>query len=168
MNRCAKHPEVAAVTTCRRCGTFACAQCMAGAVCVACDTKPAVHKGRVKQAAKNVAAACALFFGLAIGEGFFSIQSDGAAAVLLGSAILGLPFLVLGVVQLAVKSPVPGILGAVLALAGLGVMVVTGSIDLLTPFWAGTLVGLVSTLKTLLEKRRAWRNVERTFAGPSG
>ena len=154
--RCAKHPELAAVKTCRRCGAFACRGCLVSDVCASCDAKPAVHEDRVKRAAKNVAAATFLFFGLMVAEGFTSLGDKQAGMLLAGSVVLGLPFAVLGAVQLFVRMPVPGILAAIYAVLVLGAMVFGQAIDLLTPFWLGTLVGLISTLKTLMEKRRAW------------
>jgi type II secretory pathway pseudopilin PulG len=58
--QCARHPAVEAAHACRRCGNFACAQCLAGSpLCVACR-ELALGKARIPSSLPGVALALSL------------------------------------------------------------------------------------------------------------
>ncbi len=154
---CANHRDYVAELACPRCGTFACKWCIRGGLCVACDQQPAVHEARVKTAARWVALVTFVFVGLVIAEAMTALDDDVAVAdMLLGSAMLASPFVVLGGVQLFVRAAVPGILAGAYALLGIAVMIFGRILDPLTLLWAVTFVALYSTVRRLREKRRAW------------
>lgn len=153
---CANHRDYVAVMTCPRCGTFACKWCVRGDLCVACDKQPAVHEARVKSAARRVALVVFLFVGLTFAELLASVHDAGVGELLLGSAFIGSPFLVLGTVQLFVRAAIPGILAGACALVWLALMIFGRVLDPVTLLWTVAFVGLYSAVRSLREKRRAW------------
>jgi hypothetical protein len=113
--RCAQHVKLASVGTCPRCGGFVCRDCAGLSLstgCKKCQESPALRDHKVKTAARAVAAtglvtALLLLIGAVLDGSSFSLR----VVLFLGALIA--PLMILSVVQLAVRSPWPGIVGTV-------------------------------------------------------
>lgn len=118
--RCPRHPDLASIGTCTRCGSFACRACApfrnfpGAAVCLPCDSLPATRRSRVEDAQHQSATACfasaalwmfpGILVGMETGWWAYVLSVAGLAAGILGA---------LGLVQWFVRSiwPALGALG---------------------------------------------------------
>jgi hypothetical protein len=107
--------KLASIGTCPRCGGFVCRDCAGLSLstgCKKCQESPALRDHKVKTAARAVAAtglvtALLLLIGAVLDGSSFSLR----VVLFLGALIA--PLMILSVVQLAVRSPWPGIVGTV-------------------------------------------------------
>jgi hypothetical protein len=113
--RCAQHVKLASVGTCPRCGGFVCRDCAGeslSAGCKKCQASPALRDQKVKAAARAVGIA-----GLAVAGLIALLALIGSTHVslslALGTVLLVAPPAIFSTVQLAVRSPWPGIVSLV-------------------------------------------------------